>query len=163
MITSPDCIYRKNSRWFCARYNYVPAVRAKGHIIERGFIMEKTNITLRTDENNIGSVQIADDVVAMIASLAAAEVDGVSTIVGDITNEVMSKVGMKKLTKGVRVDLMDNLVTIDLSIVLGYGYAIPETSRLVQEKVKNSVETMTGLTVEDVNIRVAAVNMEKGK
>ncbi|MBR1470088.1 MAG: Asp23/Gls24 family envelope stress response protein [Lachnospiraceae bacterium] len=125
--------------------------------------MEKTNITLRTDENNIGSVQIADDVVAMIASLAAAEVDGVSTIVGDITNEVMSKVGMKKLTKGVRVDLMDNLVTIDLSIVLGYGYAIPETSRLVQEKVKNSVETMTGLTVEDVNIRVAAVNMEKGK
>ena len=75
----------------------------------------------------------------------------------------MSKVAVKKLTKGVRVDLLDNVVTIDLSIMLGYGYPIPETSRQVQEKVKNSVETMTGLTVEDVNIRVAAVNMDKVK
>ena len=70
---------------------------------------------------------------------------------------------MKKLTKGVRVDLLDNKVSIDLSIMIGFGYPIPETSRLVQEKVKNSVETMTGLTVEDINIRVAAVNMSKVK
>ena len=125
--------------------------------------METNNITLRADENNVGSVQIADDVVSMIAALAASEVEGVSSVVGDITNEVMSKVGMKKLTKGVRVDLLDNKVSIDLSIMIGFGYPIPETSRLVQEKVKNSVETMTGLTVEDINIRVAAVNMAKVK
>ncbi|MBR3103384.1 MAG: Asp23/Gls24 family envelope stress response protein [Lachnospiraceae bacterium] len=125
--------------------------------------METNNITLRADENNVGSVQIADDVVSMIAALAASEVEGVSSVVGDITNEVMSKVGMKKLTKGVRVDLLDNKVSIDLSIMIGFGYPIPETSRLVQEKVKNSVETMTGLTVEDINIRVAAVNMSKVK
>ena len=106
--------------------------------------METNNITLRADENNVGSVQIADDVVATIAALAAAEVEGVSSVVGDITNEVMSKVPVKKLTKGVRVDLLDNNVTIDLSIMIGFGYPIPETSRLVQEKVKNSVETMTG-------------------
>ena len=125
--------------------------------------METNNITLRADENNVGSVQIADDVVSMIAALAASEVEGVSSVVGDITNEVMSKVGMKKLTKGVRVDLLDNKVSIDVSIMIGFGYPIPETSRLVQEKVKNSVETMTGLTVEDINIRVAAVNMSKVK
>ena len=125
--------------------------------------METNNITLRADENNVGSVQIADDVVSMIAALAASEVEGVSSVVGDITNEVMSKVGMKKLTKGVRVDLLDNKVSIDVSIMIGFGYPIPETSRLVQEKVKNSVETMTGLTVEDVNIRVASVNMAKVK
>ena len=125
--------------------------------------METNNITLRADENNVGSVQIADDVVSMIAALAASEVEGVSSVVGDITNEVMSKVGMKKLTKGVRVDLLDNKVSIDLSIMIGFGYPIPETSRLVQEKVKNSVETMTGLTVEDITIRVAAVNMSKVK
>ena len=125
--------------------------------------METNNITLRADENNVGSVQIADDVVSMIAALAASEGEGVSSVVGDITNEVMSKVGMKKLTKGVRVDLLDNKVSIDLSIMIGFGYPIPETSRLVQEKVKNSVETMTGLTVEDINIRVAAVNMSKVK
>ncbi len=125
--------------------------------------METNNITLRADDNNVGSVQIADDVVAMIAALAASEVEGVSSVVGDITNEVMSKVAVKKLTKGVRVDLADNAVTIDLSIMMGFGYPIPETSRQVQEKVKNSVETMTGLTVEDVNIRVASVNMAKVK
>ncbi len=125
--------------------------------------METNNITLRADENNVGSVQIADDVVATIAALAAAEVEGVSSVVGDITNEVMSKVPVKKLTKGVRVDLLDNNVTIDLSIMIGFGYPIPETSRQVQEKVKNSVETMTGLTVKDVNIRVASVNMSKVK
>ena len=125
--------------------------------------METNNITLRADENNVGSVQIADDVVAMIAALAASEIEGVSSVVGDITNEVMSKVAVKKLTKGVSVDLLDNVVTIDLSIMIGFGYPIPETSRQVQEKVKNSVETMTGLTVKDVNIRVAAVNMAKVK
>lgn len=125
--------------------------------------METNNITLRADDNNVGSVQIADDVVAMIAALAASEVEGVSSVVGDITNEVMSKVAVKKLTKGVRVDLLDSNVTIDLSIMIGFGYPIPETSRQVQEKVKNSVETMTGLTVEDVNIRVASVNMAKVK
>ena len=125
--------------------------------------METNNITLRADDNNVGSVQIADDVVAMIAALAASEVEGVSSVVGDITNEVMSKVAVKKLTKGVRVDLLDSNVTIDLSIMIGFGYPIPETSRQVQEMVKNSVETMTGLTVEDVNIRVASVNMAKVK
>lgn len=121
------------------------------------------NITLKVDNENIGCVQIADDVVAMIAALASSEVDGVSAMTGNITNELMSKVAMKKLTKGVRVALLDNVVTVNLSIVLEYGYNIPETCKKVQEKVKNSVENMTGLTVEDVNIRIASVNMPKGK
>ncbi|MBR3307042.1 MAG: Asp23/Gls24 family envelope stress response protein [Lachnospiraceae bacterium] len=125
--------------------------------------MENNNITLRSEETAGGSVQIADDVVAMIAALAAGEVEGVSSLAGVITNEAMSKVAMKKLTRGVRVDLLDQLVSIDLSIVLEYGYSIPETCRKVQEKVKSSVENMTGLTVEDVNIRIAAVHMTKGK
>ena len=99
---------------------------------------------------------------SVFASLAESDADAVLAV-GDITNEVMSKVAVKKLTKGGRVDLADNAVTIDLSIMMGFGYPIPETSRQVQEKVKNSVETMTGLTVEDVNIRVASVNMAKVK
>lgn len=121
------------------------------------------NITLKVDNENIGCVQIADDVVAMIAALASSEVEGVSAMTGNITNELMSKVAMKKLTKGVRVALLDNVVTVNLSIVLEYGYNIPDTCKKVQEKVKNSVENMTGLTVEDVNIRIASVNMPKGK
>ncbi|MGN0325750.1 MAG: Asp23/Gls24 family envelope stress response protein [Lachnospiraceae bacterium] len=125
--------------------------------------MDTNNITISKDVRNIGSVQIADDVVAMIASLAATEIDGVSALVGNITNELMSKVGMKKLTKGVKVDIIENVVTIDLAIILEYGFNIPKTCQKVQDKVKTAIETMTGLTVSDVNIRISSVSMPKGK
>ena len=124
-------------------------------------IMEKTekNEYILKEDENIGSVKIADDVVAMIASLAATEVDGVSAMYGNISNEIMSKVGMKKLTKGVKVDVINSVVTVDLSITLEYGFNIPTTSKKVQEKVKTAIENMTGLEVADVNIRIANVNM----
>lgn len=123
--------------------------------------MESNNITISGIEDKVGNVVIADDVVAMIASLAATEVDGVSAMVGTITNELMSKVGMKKLTKGVQVSVLDNVVTVDLSIMLMYGYNIPATCKKVQEKVKTAIETMTGLTVTDVNIKIASVKLDK--
>ena len=128
-------------------------------------IMEKADRSgyiLKEDEN-IGSVKIADDVVAMIASLAATEVDGVSAMYGNISNEIMSKVGMKNLTKGVKVDVLNSVVTVDLSITLEYGFNIPTTSKKVQEKVKSAIENMTGLEVADVNIRLANVNMSSNQ
>ena len=78
---------------------------------------------------------------------------------GNISNELMSKVGLKKLTKGVKVDVFDNIVKVDLTIILEYGFNIPKTSQKVQDKVKTAIETMTGLTVTDVNIRIASVKM----
>ena len=122
--------------------------------------MERESHQLNEDDK-AGTVQIADDVVAMIAGIAATEVEGVSAMVGNITNELMSKVGMKKLTKGVKVDVIENKVSVDLAINIEYGYQIPETSRNVQVKVKNAIENMTGLEVTDVNIRIAAVNMNE--
>ena len=122
-----------------------------------------TNTHVLQEDENIGSVQIADEVVAMIASLAATEVDGVSSMVGNITNELMSKVGMKNLTRGVRVDVQGSSVKVDLAVLMEYGYNIPGTSQKVQERVKNAIENMTGLTVTDVNIRIAGVNMNPGK
>ena len=110
-----------------------------------------------------GTVKIADDVVAMIASLAATEVEGVSSMVGNITNELMSKVGVKNLTKGVKVEVFEKEVRCDIAVTLEYGYNIPATCQKVQEKVKSAIENMTGLTVTDVNIRIAGVNMQKGK
>ena len=86
--------------------------------------IDKKNLVLREDES-IGTVQIADDVVAMIASLAATEVDGVSAMAGNITNELMSKVGVKSLTKGVKVEVLDKNVTVDLTVTMEYGYNIP--------------------------------------
>ena len=122
----------------------------------------KNTYVLQEDEN-LGSVQIADEVVAMIASLAATEVNGVSAMGGNITNELMSKVGVKNLTRGVKVEVLGSDVKVELVVMLEYGYNIPATSQKVQERVKNAIENMTGLTVTDVNIRIAGVNMNAGK
>ncbi len=110
-------------------------------------------------EENVGVVQIADDVVAMIASLAATEVEGVNAMAGNITNELMSKAGVKKLTKGVRVVVQEGKVRVDLAVTMEYGYNIPATCGQVQAKVKAAIENMTGLTCSDVNIRIAGVRV----
>ena len=121
------------------------------------------NVYALQDDENIGSVKIADDVVAMIAGIAATEVKGVTAMSGNATNEFMSMVGVKNLKKGVKVDVIDNVVEVDLALIMEYGYNIPATSQKVQEKVKNAIENMTGLEVTDVNIRIAGINMQKDK
>ena len=108
----------------------------------------------------MGEVKIADEVVAIIAALAATEVEGVASMAGNITNELVSKLGMKNLSKGVKVDVLEGVVTVSLALNLKYNYSIMEISTKVQEKVKNAVENMTGLEVADVNIKVAGVEME---
>ncbi|MDE7013829.1 MAG: Asp23/Gls24 family envelope stress response protein [Kineothrix sp.] len=115
------------------------------------------------EEGNSGSVKIADDVVAMIAGIAATEVDGVAAMAGNITHEIMSKVGVKSLKKGVKVDVIGKSVRVDLALVMEYGYNIPAASQKVQEKVKSAIENMTGLDVLDVNIRIAGINMQKDR
>jgi uncharacterized alkaline shock family protein YloU len=124
--------------------------------------MDKSSYVLANDER-FGEVKIANDVVAMIASLAATEVEGVSAMSGNITNELMSKVGMKSLTKGVKVEVLGSNALVDLSVTLEYGYNIPQTSQKVQEKVKIAIENMTGLEVSSVNVRIAGINMVKNK
>lgn len=124
--------------------------------------IDKSTLVLK-EEENVGVVQIADDVVAMIASLATTEVEGVSAMAGNITNELMSKVGMKNLTKGVKVEVIESNVVIDLAVTMEYGYNIPATCQKVQAKVKTAVENMTGLNCTDVNIRIAGINMKNEK
>ena len=124
--------------------------------------LDKNKQELKEDAG-IGSVKIADDVVAMIAGIAAAEVDGVAAMSGNVPNEFMSKVGVKNLKKGVKVEVLNKVVKVDLALIMEYGYNIPATSQKVQEKVKNAIENMTGLEVSDVNIRIAGVNMLKDR
>lgn len=112
------------------------------------------------EEQSVGVVQIADDVVAMIASLAAMEVEGVSSMAGNITGELISRVGVKKLAKGVRVTVTDRRVRVDLALIMEYGYSIPATCHQVQGKVKAAIENMTGLSCNDVNIRIAGVKVK---
>ena len=129
-----------------------------------GMVMEREtdrNTYVLQEDESIGAVKIADDVVAMIAGIAATEVDGVSAMAGNITNELMSKVGMNILTKGVRVEVREKQVTVDLAVIMEYGYNIPATCQKVQAKAKAAIENMTGLNVVDVNIRIAGIHMQQ--
>lgn len=122
----------------------------------------KNTFVLQENEE-IGSVKIADDVVAMIAALAATEVEGVAAMSGNMTNEFLSRVGVKNAAKGTRVEVLQKKVKVDLAITIEYGFNIPATCQRVQTKVKNAVENMTGLEVTDVNIRIAGINVSKEK
>lgn len=120
---------------------------------------EKITYDIQNDAG-LGDVKIADEVVAIIAGLAATEVEGVASMAGNITNELISKLGMKKLSRGVKVDVMEGVVTVSLALNLKYNYSIVDVTARVQEKVKSAIENMTGLEVADINIRVAGVEMD---
>ena len=120
---------------------------------------ERTTYTIQND-NSMGEVQIADEVVAIIAALAATEVDGVASMAGNITNELVSRLGMKNLSKGVKVDVLEGVVTVSFALNLKYNYSIMDVTAKVQDRVKTAIENMTGLEVADINIRVAGVEME---
>lgn len=123
----------------------------------------KKNMYVLDEDEKVGTVKIADDVVAMIAALAATEVEGVASMAGNVTHELLSRVGVKNATKGARVEVLHKKVKIDLAITVEYGYNIPATCQRVQAKVKNAVENMTGLDVTDVNIRIAGISVSKEK
>ncbi|MDD6790497.1 MAG: Asp23/Gls24 family envelope stress response protein [Lachnospira sp.] len=118
--------------------------------------------TIRQDVD-LGEIIISEEVVAIIAGLAATEVEGVESMAGNITKELVARLGMSYLSHGVKVHVKESSVTVDLALILKYGYAIPDVSKSVQEKVKSAIETMTGLSVDDVNITIAGIGAEKAK
>ena len=120
---------------------------------------EKSTFSMQND-SGLGEVKIADEVVAIIAALAATEVEGVASMAGNVTNELVSKLGMKNLSKGVKVDVLEGIVTVVLALNLKYNYSIIEVCEKVQTRVKAAIENMTGLEVADVNIKVAGVEIE---
>ena len=121
---------------------------------------DERNIYTIQDDSSMGEVKIADEVVGIIAALAATEVEGVASMAGNITSELISRLGMKNLSKGVKVDVLEGVVTVSLALNMKYNYSIMDVSAKVQEKVKSAVENMTGLEVADVNVKVAGVEME---
>ena len=121
--------------------------------------MAENRKTFKIKSDQLGEVKIADEVVAIIAGLAATEVEGVSSMAGNITNEIVSRLGMKNLSKGILVEVLDDEVKVDVAINIDYGYSIPDVSSKVQEKVKSTIENMTGLTVAVVNVRIASVDL----
>ena len=121
--------------------------------------MAESRKTFNIKSDQPGEVKIADEVVAIIAGLATTEVEGVSSMAGNITNEIVSRLGMKSLSKGIQVEVSDNEVMVDVAINIAYEYSIPDVSTKVQEKVKTTIESMTGLEVAKINVRIASVDM----
>ena len=115
------------------------------------------------ENKGICNIQVADEVVCIVAGLAATEVEGVECMSGNITNELVSKLGMTVLSKGVTVEITDKTAVVYISVILKYGYSIPEVSEKIQERVASAIETMTGLTVAEVNIKIAGVKVENNK
>lgn len=113
------------------------------------------------NHSGIGEVQIANEVVSSIAGISASEVEGVDSMAGGFTNELAGKFGVKNLSKGVKVEVVDDSATVELAINMKYGYNIPRTCAQVQEKVAQAINSMTGLTVKKVNVRIAGVSLEQ--
>lgn len=121
-------------------------------------MVKDTNSNVVTlGKDSMGSVKIADQVVGIIAAYAATEVDGVACMAGNITSNILNRVGMKTLAKGVKVLVDEQKVRVIVSLIVKYGIEIPTVSANVQSRVKTAIESMTGLSVTDVNVRIAGV------
>ncbi len=105
-----------------------------------------------------GEMMITDEVVAIVAGMAAVEVEGVSGMSGGLAGGIVEAFGRKNLSKGVKVETQNEETCIDLYVIVKYGYRIPDLAWKLQEKVKESVESMTGITVSTVNIHVQGVD-----
>ncbi len=115
---------------------------------------------LANKEAQIGNISIADGVVASIAGIAAIEVDGVSKLTGNISKELVSKLGKKNLANGVKVEIVEGVVVADISVEIKYGASIKKVSEEIQVKVKQAIETMTGLSVGIVNVVVSGIKLD---
>lgn len=108
-------------------------------------------------DSKLGSIRIADEVVSIIAGLAATEIDGVAGMSGGIVSGVAEMLGRKNFSKGVKVEVGEKEAAVDLFLIVKYGVRIPDLALAVQENVKQAIETMTGLSVVEVNIHVQGV------
>ena len=108
-----------------------------------------------------GAVKIANDVIASIAGLAATEAEGVAYMSGNMTKEIIGRLGIKNLSKGAVIGVEGDKVSAELSLVVQYGYSIPRVAKTVQEKVRTAIESMTGLTVVRVNVHIVGMDIEK--
>lgn len=118
---------------------------------------------IRTSDPEKGQIQIADEVIAIIAGTAALEIEGVvpSQAGGNFTGDIAEMLGKKNLAKGVKVSVEDDTVSVTIDILVKYGYKIPDVSLEVQKRVKTAIETMTGLGVASVDVNTLGIHADK--
>ncbi|MGI6144013.1 MAG: Asp23/Gls24 family envelope stress response protein [bacterium] len=111
-------------------------------------------------QDELGRTKVADEVVAIIAGLAATEIEGVVGMSGGIVSGIAERLGRKDLTRGVKVEVGEEQVAVDLFLITRFGMSIPDIARKVKENVKDKIESMTGLEVVEVNINVQGVHID---
>jgi len=119
---------------------------------------DETKEETRNLPTELGAIRIADEVVSIIAGLAATDVEGVASMSGGIAGGIAEVLGRKNLSKGVRVDVGTEEAKVEIFIIVKYGVRIPDVAWDIQERVKKAVETMTGLKVTHVNVHVQGVH-----
>ncbi len=110
------------------------------------------------NETGLGTIKIADEVVSIIAGLAATEIDGIAGMSGGLVGGIAEMLGRKNFSKGVKVEVGEKEAAIDLYIIVKYGTRIPDVALAAQENIKRAIENMTGLSVVEVNVHVQGVN-----
>lgn len=118
---------------------------------------KKEKVIVSKKDTTLGSVRVADDVVSIIAGLAATEVSGIAGMSGGIAGGIAEILGRKNFAKGVKVEVGEKEAAVDLYIIVKYGVRIPDVALQAQENVKQAIETMTGLSVVEVNVHVQGV------
>lgn len=116
---------------------------------------------MNTTYQDYGKTVIANEVVAIIAGVATSEVPGVAAMSSGIMGDITTSLGMKSSKRGVKVEIAEDTVNITISIVVDFGVRIPDIAQQIRTKVIDAVETMTGLTVNTVNIYVQGINVKK--
>ncbi len=118
---------------------------------------DKSKLDKTAKVNNLGTIRVADEVVSIIAGLAATEIDGVAGMSGGLVGGIAERLGRKNLSKGVKVEVGEREAAVDLYLIVKYGVRIPDIALSVQENVKKAIETMTGLDAVEVNVHVQGV------
>ncbi|MGD8191544.1 Asp23/Gls24 family envelope stress response protein [Brevibacillus ginsengisoli] len=111
------------------------------------------------EKTDLGKVQIAPEVLEVIAGMAASEVEGVAHMSGGLVGDIAERLGRKNIARGVRVEVGTREAAVDVSIIVKYGHRIPEVARNIQDSVRNAIESMTGLSVVEVNVHIIDVEL----
>lgn len=118
------------------------------------------SIIAEYEKTDMGTIQIAPEVIEVIAGLATIEVDGIAGMSGGLAGGIAELLGKKNVAKGVKVEVGQKEAAVDVSVIIQYGYKIPEVANNVQENIKRSIEMMTGLVVVEVNVHVHDVHLK---
>jgi uncharacterized alkaline shock family protein YloU len=118
-------------------------------------------IDMKQQQTKLGKVEISPEVIEVIASLAAAEIEGVATMRGSFATDVAERLGRKSHGKGVKVDLGVDSISVDVSVVMNYGVSIPTVAEKIQENIQQTLKTMTAIDLKSVNVHVVGIQLEQ--